>query len=79
MPSIHNGRCQNTLKGVRDITVKRDKKKAKPLAHSISLRIYVIDGNIFPSDTTPQKYNSTDMQSLTIKVTWAPSLFGPVS
>jgi len=50
MPFIHNGRYQNTLKGVRDMTSKRDKKKAKPLAHYISLRIYVIVGNTFPSD-----------------------------
>ena len=78
MPSIHNGRYRNTLKGVRDMTAKRDKKKAKTLAHSISLRIYVIVGNIFPSDT-PQKFNSTDIQTLTIKITSVSSLFGPMS
>jgi hypothetical protein len=77
MPSIHNGRYPNTLKGVRDVTAKRDKKKVKPLDHSISLRIYVIVENIFPSDT-PQKCNSTDIQSLTIKISWASSLFGPI-
>jgi hypothetical protein len=54
MSFIHNGRHQNTLKGIRDITIKRDKKKAKSLAHSISLRIYKTVGNTFPSDT-PQK------------------------
>jgi len=80
MPSIHNGRYQNTLKRVRDINAKCDKKKGKLLAHSISLRIYVIGGNIFPSDT-PQKWNSTDIQSLTIKIIWVSSLrvFGPIS
>jgi len=77
MPSKHNGRYQNTLNGVRDITAKGGKKKVKVLAHSISLRIYVIVGNIFPSDT-PQKCNSTDIQSLTIKITSASSLFGPI-
>jgi hypothetical protein len=75
MPSIHNGRYQNTLKGVRDITAKRD--KVKPLAHSISLRIYVIVRNIFPSDTQ-QKCSSKDIQSPIIKITWLSSLFGPI-
>lgn len=79
MPSIHNSRYQNTLKRVRDITAKRGKKKVKPLAHSIFLSIYeyIIVGNIFPCDT-PQKCNSTDIQSLTIKITWASNLFGPI-
>jgi hypothetical protein len=64
MPPALNGRYQNTLKAVRDVTAKRDKKKTKDFSPLHSLRIYVIFENIFSSDTL-QKCNSTGNLSLT--------------